>query len=357
MTSRRLLFRGLLLVCCCVTRFATPLKAQTAAELLARGVRATHELEFDSAASWLRRSLAPTTRTPLEAADRSRALMYLGATELFRERRDSSVAAFRRLIISDARYRPDLLVFPPEVTTLFSEVRLGTRAVAVDVTTRTELPGPGDRVIVRLYASSIHDITAVIARDSGGGRLVRSLYAGAIGDSLQVLWDGRDSTGVPADSGSYILRIASRGDGNRIARSVELPLEVRTERLDTLPDPAPLDQARLRPERTTGRNGARALLVGLATAGVSIALPAIVAGNAEASAARFVIAGGAGIAGVAGLVYARTPRPLAENIAANQRLRASWQRQADAVRVENENRRNGARLVVLAFWPRMIEGR
>ena len=45
-------------------------------------------------------------------------------------------AAFERLLFLDPRYRPDQLVFPPEVSSLFEEVRLRTRAVAVSVPPR-----------------------------------------------------------------------------------------------------------------------------------------------------------------------------------------------------------------------------
>lgn len=332
-------------------------RAQSAADLLARGVRATHDLEFDSAAAWLRQALARPAPAALEGAERSRALWYLGATEFFRERRDSAVAVFRRLVIADPRYRPDVVNFPPEVTTLYSEARLGTRAAAVLVPALTEIAGPGDRLAIRLYGSSLHEVNAAISRYFGGsgGLTIRTLYNGALGDSLELLWDGRDSLGVPADSGQYMLRVVSRGSDGRPARTVEVRLQVANSRRDTLAMPAPPADSLLRPEYTSGGGGGRLFAVGLVTAATAVALPSLVAGGSDASAGRYVVAGTAAVAGIVGLIRARSQRPIPENVAANQRLRADWQRRADQVRAQNEQLRRDARLVVTASPPRVVE--
>ena len=110
---------------------ATPrgLHAQAADELLAQGVRAYQGLEYDAAAGLLRRSLGLTGERPLVDSGRVRAYMYLGATEIFRGRRDSALTAFRRLVLLDPRYRTDQLVFPPEVTNTFDAVRRAVPAV------------------------------------------------------------------------------------------------------------------------------------------------------------------------------------------------------------------------------------
>lgn len=342
-----------------LTAGAASLRAQSGTELLNRGVRATHDLEFDSAAAYLRRALAAPAPNALPDTARSRALMYLGANEFFNDRRDSAVAVFRRLIAADPRYRPDLLVFPPEVTTLYNEARLGVRAAAVVVPARTEIGAPGDRMPVRLYAASIHDITVVVARYFGGtgGVTLRTLYSGAIGDSLEVTWDGRDSTGAPADSGNYVLRVASKGADNRVVRTVEVPLTISTVRHDTLPVPLAPADSMLKPELTSGRGGATSLAVGLGTAIAVSVLPSLVASGSEPSNARYMVAGTAAVAGIVGLLRARSPRPIPENVAANQQVRAAWQQQATQVHAENERRRAGARLVITAGAPRTVESR
>lgn len=330
--------------------------AQTAAELLARGIRASADLEYDSAAVLLRAALDRPIPSALPDSARVRALMYLGATEFFRSNRDSATAAFRRLLLIAPRFRPDLLIFPPEVSSLFEEVRIGTPAVAVSIAPVTDIRTAGDRFSARLYAASLHMITASIVRPEG--RAVRTLYTGAIGDSLDVLWDGRDSLGTPADSGSYLLRVASRGPSARVVRVVEVPLDVRAAPHDTLPLPPPIADALLLPERTVaGGSGTRPLLIGLGATVAALVIPAFVGGADEATAGRFVVAAATGIAGAIGFTRARRPQPIPANIAANQVQRLDWQRRADAVRSENAERRRTLLLVIRAGAPRTVEMR
>ena len=328
-------------------------RAQAPAELLGRGLRAYQDVDYDSAAAVLRAALAQPGPPALSAADRVRALAYLGATELFRERRDSAAAAFGRLLLVDPRYRPDELVFPPEVSNLFQEVRLTTRAVAVTAPPLSEIRAAGDRLIVWLYATSNHRIEVAVLR--ANGVLLRNLYSGATGDSLQVLWDGRTATGMPAESGLYVLRVDSRGSGGRVVRSVGLPLDLAQSRGDTVPLPPPPAEALMRPEHAPGGSGVRALATGLAAAAVVVVLPSLVSGGSGGMGERFAVAGALGVAGVVGFQVRRRPQQIPANIAANQALRLSWQRQADAIRAENAARRQEVRLVVRAGAPRAVD--
>src|SRR5437016_7232256 len=86
---------------------ARGLRAQAASELLGQGVRAYQSLEYDAAAALLQQSLGRDATTGLADSLRARALTYLAATELFRQQRDSAVAAFRQLVMLNPRYRPD----------------------------------------------------------------------------------------------------------------------------------------------------------------------------------------------------------------------------------------------------------
>jgi len=123
---------------------ATPLRAQTgsARDVMARGERAYRDLEFDVAATTLRRVLAPPLAAALDDSARARALTYLGAAEHYRGQPDSARAVFRRLIEFAPDAQPDTLVFPPEVTELYHAVRSSMTVVAVrprpdTVSTRT----------------------------------------------------------------------------------------------------------------------------------------------------------------------------------------------------------------------------
>src|SRR2546430_6480825 len=95
------------------------LRAQSASDLLRQGVQAYQSLEYDAAAALLEQSLGRDSAAGLADSLRSRALTYLAATELFRGQRDTAVGAFRQLVLLNPRYRPDELIFPPQVTNLF----------------------------------------------------------------------------------------------------------------------------------------------------------------------------------------------------------------------------------------------
>lgn len=345
--------RAALLLALLLTALAAgPARAQTPAEWLARGVRAYQDLDYDSAAARLRTALDSAGTPALSDSERVRTLVYLGATELYREHRDSASAAFGRLLLLDPRYRPDQLVFSPEVSSLFQEVRLTTRAVTVAAPPVTRIATAGDRFVVWLYAASYHPVDVAVLR--GNGVPLRGLYSGGVGDSLQVLWDGRGDGGAAAETGRYVLRVDSRSGEGRVVRSVELPLDVTRERGDTLPLPPPPPDALLRPEHTVAGNGARALATGLVGAAVTLILPSVVSSGSTGMGERFAVAGALGAAGIVGYQLLRRPQPIPENIAANRVLRRAWQQQADSVRTQNDARRRELRLVIRAGRPRVV---
>jgi len=335
------------------TATAARVRAQSPAQRLAAGVQAYGNLDYDSAAAQLRAALDSAGAPPLSAGDRVRALVYLGATELFRDHRDSAAAAFSRLLQIDPLYRPDQLVFPPEVSSLFQEARLNTRAVVLSAPPLTRITSAGDRLVVWLYAASYHPVDVTILRANGVP--FRNVYSGGVGDSLQVLWDGRGETGAPAESGAYRLRVDSRGGDGRVVRSVDLPLEVAATRGDTLPLPPPLADSLFRPEHSVPRSGARALATGLAGAAVALVLPSVVSSGSSGMGERFGVAGALGVAGLVGYQLQRRPQPIPENIAANRTLRRAWQQQADSVRAVNAARLRAVRLEIRAGTPRVVE--
>src|SRR5256714_1982935 len=101
----------------------TVARAQTAASLLERGVRAYGVREYDGGAWLLRRALAVEGPGALSTSEAAKGLMYLTATEVARSQRDSALAAARRLIVLDARYRPDPQKFPPDVIAVLQDAR------------------------------------------------------------------------------------------------------------------------------------------------------------------------------------------------------------------------------------------
>lgn len=314
-----------------------PLRAQEpgARAVMADAVRAYRDLDFDGAARTLRRALAPPLASGLDDAERARALTYLGAAERYRGRRDSAMAVFGRLVVLAPRHRPDTLIFPPEITRLYDEVRRRTSVVEVRVPADTEF-SIGGRLVAWLYPSAPHDVSVAISREDG--RPLRMLYAGPIGDSLDVRWDGLDSSGALVTGERLWLTVASR------PRLVRVPLRVEANGPDTLPHPAPLGGGDLLPERADRGTALRSLGGGLLLAAGALTLPSVVAPGERASGTRFAVAGVLGVSGLVGYLTRPAGRPLPENAAINSARRETRRRQAEAVARTNAGRMREARL-------------
>jgi len=320
---------------------AQVLRAQSARELLGQGVRAYQALEYDAAAALLEESLGRDS-SGLADSLRARALTYLGATELFRGQRDSAVATFRHLVLLNPRYRPDELIFPPQVTNLFQEVRRATRAIAVAVPPVTELRTRIERFTARVLTSSLADVTVTLAREDG--TLMRQLYSGPVADSLLVSWDGLTAAGTAATDGRYLLQVTPRTPTADGPRARQVLLEVKQELPDTLawpPEPPFL------PERTSSGPAFRSLAAGLVTGAAAVALPSIMAQGKDATGARFAVGAAVGIAGFVGF-FAHKPRPLEANVRKNASQRDAWMKKLDGVKTENATRLRTMRLVVRA---------
>jgi len=314
--------------------------AQSGDELVAQGVRAYQNLEYDQASGLLRRSLAGNDRS-LSDSGRARALMYLGATELFRGRRDSALAAFRRLVVHDPRYRPDQLIFPPEVSSTYDLARRVVPAIA-PVAENGDIMLGDALYPIRLYASSFHEIQALVLTEDG--RVVRQLYLGPIADSLVIRWDGLDSAGTGPARGRFNLVVVSRNPQGQPLRRVQMALQTTARIPDTLPHPRAPEDTGLQPERRSSGPAWRSLIRGLAAGGAAVLLPSLVTGESSGSDARYIVAGTLSLTGLVGFLAQRPGRVLTRNVAANRASREAWQRQVSSIIEENARRRADVRL-------------
>ena len=315
----------------------TPALAQAPAAYLARGMESYQALEYDAAAGWLRRALTPPLVDGISSTEQIRALAYLGATERFRGRTDSAAAAFRRMLRLDPQARPDPLVFPPEVTRLFEQVRAGYPIVRMVLPDEAIIDREHPSYRVTLAASTPHPLALTL--DGPDGRVVDTLYAGPIGDTLSVTWDGRGHSGDAPPGGHYWITATSVAEGPRSCR-VRTPLDLTVRPLDTLPLPAPLRADQLLPERAGGEEGPAALGKSAFFAVMALALP-LIAKDAKAGQTR-IVAGAIGAGGVVALIRYRPGRELSENAAANAVERARWQRRVARVAAENADRRRSS---------------
>jgi len=324
---------------------ASRLPAQSANDLLQQGVRAYQRLEYDAAVALLRESLLHRQPMALADSQRARALSYLAATELFQQQRDSAAAAFRDLVRLDPRYRPDELIFPPQVTNLYEEVRRSTKVLSVQVPPSMELrPRTKESFTARVITTSVLPVQVTLARDDGTP--VRTLWNGRIADSLVVTWDGTTTDGgaLPED-GHYVLRVAPNPATEDGPRPLQVTLDITQEPPDTLSWPPPPTAPTLLPERTSASPALGSLAAGTLAGGAVVALPALFGRSGDATGARFVVAAAVSIAGLVGF-FAHQPRPIEANIRANAPARAEWQRRVEAVKSENAKRRGSARLLI-----------
>jgi hypothetical protein len=317
------------------------------------GVRHYRQLNYDSAAITLRRALAAAGETTSETV-RIRAMTYLGAAELFRGRRDSAFAAFRRLVMLDPRAHPDPLVFPPEVTTIYDFAREATKVVTA-VVRDTSIRLGADRFRAQLFASSFHQIIATLEREDGF--TVRTLYAGPISDTLQVFWTGEDTVFLQNDSGRLVFSVTSLTNVGRQSRVLRVPMDLVLGPQDTLPTPSPIPDSLFLPERESAAPGFRAMVRGAGVGLLVGLLPALVAGGNTPSGSRYAVAGGLTLAGLVGFLKHRPGKALPDNIAANQELRGGLQAQIDMTAQENAIRVLQKRLDIHPGPTEIIGGR
>ncbi len=336
-----------------VTPFGRGLAAQEQNRTLNSALQAYQNLEYETAAALLRRALAveaPSADT-LPTALRPKALTYLAASDYYRGRKDSAAVVFRRLIVQDPRYRPDPLIFPPEVTAAFETARRAMKVVEVITPSDTSIRLGRDQYPIRLYASSFHEV--VVGLERPDGRFIKGIYAGPIGDSLAVSWDGFDSTSTPAD-GNLVLTVTSRPTpGGEVVRVVRIMLDTRTTHADTLPWPTPSDTLLL-PERAPSGPALRSLSGGLLGAAAVLLLPSAVGSGTHPAGARYAVVGALSLAGIVGFVTQRPGVPLPDNVAKNVARRAAFQRQIDLARQDNARRRTGVLERIRAGVPLVI---
>jgi hypothetical protein len=307
-------------------------------DVLSQGIQAYDDLEFEQAAGLFRRALATQGGSGLSRDDVARALIYLTATELLRDRKDSARAIARRLVVTNPRYRPDELLFPPQLLLLYEVVRRATPAVIGAAPADTAIRPGSEALTVRLYASAVHEIVAtLVALD---GRVMRTLYRGPIGDSLALPWDGLDSATTPVATGSYAITVSSLDRAGKVVRILRMPLSVLPARADTLAHPAPPADSVLRPEKRPLGPALRVLAPGL-LAGVGVAvLPGVIAQGERPSSARLAIGGTLTLASVVAFVARKPGRAIPENVAHNAVVNA-WRREDAEVARRNAERSKG----------------
>jgi hypothetical protein len=328
-----------------VLAFALPAVAhgQSASDFLDQGIRAYAVREYDGAAWLLRRALSVDGGGSLSSNEAARATLYLMATEVSRNQRDSALAAARRLIVLDPRVRPDEQSFSPQVIAVYQEARRSTPSVTIRAPGDTEIrPGTGV-FVVRLGSTTAPDVTAVVT--SADGRVVRNLYSGTIRDSVDVRWNGLDASGNTPPAGRYSIVVTPSAKDRR-SWTLRLPLELTRPSVDTTPLPAAPPESLFRAERGDYKSAWQALIPGVVAAGAIVVVPNIVASGEEASNARFIVGGTIAVASVAAFFSHHPGQRIPANEQYNRNLREGWKRNVAETSRRNAERLKGATLFI-----------
>lgn len=334
-------------------------QAEAVRNLVDRGISAYQNLDFPTAAQFLRNALASNAVELLTPAEHARVLSHLGAAEVFRGDQNAAIAVFRTLAISHPWYRIDTLTFPPQVTSLFTAVRGRAYAVDIDMPRTTTVSFGEEEFVFWLRATAAHEVTAeLFHRD---GRLIRTLHTGPIVDSLQLrwdgrdssgfrVWDGRDSSGVMVAATGYFATVTSVFGGQSLRR-VQVPFEVDAHRQDSLLHPPRLPDSAFLPTRRESGPGIEALM-GAVIGGVAVTLlPSVFAPGTSLSPSRFAVGGAVGLAGITGLITRLPGSPLRANIRSNDAIRREWQGRVAAVVRQNTARLTTSHLIIHSGLP------
>ena len=331
--------------------------AQTATQMLEQGIRAYTVHEYEGGVYLLRRALSENGANALGTTDAARALMYLTATEVARNQRDSALAAAKRLVVLDARYRPDPRSFPAEVLAVYQEARRAAPTVSIRAFGDTAIKAGSEAFVVRLGATTSPEIVAAVTNPDG--RVLRTLYSGSFRDSIDVRWNGLDAAGSTPPDGRYLIVVQPTARERRSSGdnwTLRLPLELTRPAVDTTPlPPAPPDSV-LRPERGDMRGAMRALIPGVAAGAAIAILPMVVASEDHASSARLFVGGTVAIAGVAAFLSHHPGRAIPANQQYNRHLRDTWRRNAAEIARRNADRVRGAKLIIRPGAPSLITG-
>ncbi|MDH3455751.1 MAG: hypothetical protein OER90_02820 [Gemmatimonadota bacterium] len=331
--------RGLLVVLFVAT-WVAPAPAQTGPELRDQGLTAYRALEMEAAARLLRLALASRDLPDTEVLSTE---AYLGAAEFYRNRQDSSRAAFRRIVLREPRYRLDPLVFPPDVTRAYDAVRYATPAVSVDVPRRARFePGRGG-LTARVIPSGPHVVRVRIERSNG--EVVRTLHDRRVTDSLSVTWDGAGARDATLASGLYVWSFASLSGDGRVRRILDVPVRLERSSVGTQTLPP---QPTLLPERSPVKPALVRLGLGLGAATLSwFVMPAFT----DRDGPRVALAVAFSAAGIIGFFEKRPGKPLPQNVAANQAALEAWDAEVRRATAANQGRRPGPRIILETSRP------
>ena len=320
----------------CVLAMVAPMvaRAQSPEQTLEQGIQAYRELEMESAGWLLRQALASDQ---LDASQRIAALTYLGAAELYRDRRDSALSAYAQLIRQEPYHELDPLVFGPDVQAIFGEARRRTPVVEVAATRTSFAPG-ANGLPVRLRVNTPHVV--VVTAEAVNGTVLDTLFRERVRDRATAHWDASGPPGVRPPVGGFVLGIASLDGRGRVSRRVTLPVHVTRSPESPLAVP---DPPTLLPETQPAGPAYTRLGFGIAAAAAAYLItPAFT----DSKAPQIALTAAFAAAGLIGFWEVRPGKPLPKNVVANEVAREAWEARVGRVQQENRHRADGGTVTI-----------
>lgn len=319
---------------CAVALAAPAARAQTPERTLDQGIQAYRELEMESAGWMLRQALADDK---LGAAQRVTALGYLGAAEFYRDRRDSALAAYRRLVRLEPYHRLDRLVFGPDVQAIFEEARRLTPVVEVSAA-RTSFPSGATGLPVRLRANTPHVV--VVTAETPSGAVLDTVFRERIRDTATAFWTAAARPGQAAPVGGFVIGVSSLDTRGRVRHRVDVPVHVTRSPDEPLSAPMP---PTMLPERNPWGPGVGRLVLGL---GAATAAYVLTPQATDSKGLQLFLTQGLAAAGVIGFWVSRPGAALPENVVANRVAQEAYEARLAQVRRENHRRAEGGTVYV-----------
>lgn len=329
-------FRLLLTALCTVALAPSAVaRAQTATpeRALEQGVRAYRELEMESAGWLLRQALGGK----LDHRQRVTALSYLGASEFYRDRRDSALSAYADLIRLEPYYRLDRLVFGPDVQALLEEARRRTPIAEVRAE-GASFAADAAGLPVHIRTNTPHVV--VVTLEAVNGTVLDTVHRNRVRDTATVYWNAQARGGARAPAGGFVLAVASLDGRGRASSRVALPVQVTRSPDDPLAAP---ERPALLPEHQPAGPALARLGLGLAAATVAYLVTPVFTDNAGPQVALALTFSAAGMIG---FVDARPGKPLPENVVANRVALEAWEARVGRVQAENQRRADGGTVTV-----------
>ena len=326
--------RFLPIALCGLALTAPAARAQTPERALDQGIKAYRELEMESAGWLLRQALAGDK---LDGPRRVTALSYLGAAEFYRDRRDSALSAYGRLIRLEPYHRLDRLVFGPDVQAIFEEARRLTPIADVSAA-RTSFPSGAPGLPVRLRANTPHVV--VVTAETVNGTVVDTVFRDRVRDTATAFWTATGRPGERAPVGGFVIGVSSLDGRGTVVRRVALPVHVTRSPEDPLTAPT---LPTMLPEREPWGPGIARLVLGLGAATAAYYLTPQVS---DSKGLRLFLTQGFAAAGAIGFWASRPGAALPDNVVANRVAQEAYEARLTQVRQENQRRAEGGTVYV-----------